>query len=379
MRACRRAQHRPSVNKHAIMTRTTQMSALWLERLNQPQLVKSQTMAAKKAMPKTTPTVPKERQVECKKNSHSANKPIPTTNCSGSRWGKWPAIQPTNEYPVGLNVATTKMSDARKRPITPPMLKFRMQLSARCWARLPLVESGDGVHRSFRFGAVGHRGSVIETIIVVVADYLEYHSVATRDESNAFVDQPIIDVRLRNHARQLSAHGCDGFIAEQSARAVACGVDQNFFPQFGEVRRRVKFRDLYLSPIGEKVPHEQPGIGRDVEHHQRIAPQIVPAQTVTAGCEVLAARYQIGDQLALQLGELRPRIVLQAAAAQARRVIGDVVAVDEFHRISRQTEQGLVCLKRSAGHVRPQLLELRRRVVLEANARIRCPQTRGER
>src|ERR1700687_4122711 len=71
MRACSNAQHRPSVNKHASMMSTTQMNALWFERLNQPQLVNSQTIAAKKARPMATPNVPKDRQVACKANSHS--------------------------------------------------------------------------------------------------------------------------------------------------------------------------------------------------------------------------------------------------------------------------------------------------------------------
>jgi len=69
----------------------TQMSAVWLEELSQPQLLISQITAAKNASPSATPSVPSDRQVACAKNIHAASRTRPTTAWMGCMWGKIPA------------------------------------------------------------------------------------------------------------------------------------------------------------------------------------------------------------------------------------------------------------------------------------------------
>src|ERR1700733_12108350 len=98
---------------------------------------------------------------------------------------------------------------------------------------------------------------------------------------------------------------------------------------------------------------------------------MVPAERMAAGREILALRYEVGDQLALQAGKLLPRGAPRPAAAHAARFVGYVIVVDEFHRISRQAEQALVGLVRLAGHARPQLLEDLRGTLLETESRMR--------
>ena len=67
----------------AIKISAIQIIAEWLDEFSQPQLLMSQTMAAKKANPNATPSVPRDRQVAWAKNIHKASSATPTTAWMG--------------------------------------------------------------------------------------------------------------------------------------------------------------------------------------------------------------------------------------------------------------------------------------------------------
>src|SRR5437868_4315878 len=93
-----------------------------------------------------------------------------------------------------------------------------------------------------------------------------------------------------------------------------------------------------------------------------------------ARLEVRRVGYQVTNQLALQLRELRPGIAGHRLAALCAWLIADEVVVDEFHRIAGQAEQCLVGLEGLAGHAFPELFESRCRGVLETDSRVWRPQ-----
>src|SRR3984885_13529674 len=82
-------------------------------------------------------------------------------------------------------------------------------------------QCGDGVDRELRFRAVGRCAGVVEAVVIVRADHLEHVTVAARYERCAPVDQAVVDLGLRDHARELSAYRYHRLIVEQGARAVA--------------------------------------------------------------------------------------------------------------------------------------------------------------
>src|SRR5215469_616567 len=73
-------------------------------------------------------------------------------------------------------------------------------------------------HRGDRvlgFGAVGNDVGIVEAIVVIGTDDLEHEAVAPRDERNTVIDQPVMDVGLRDRPRQLAAHRHERIVAEQ--------------------------------------------------------------------------------------------------------------------------------------------------------------------
>src|SRR6202023_4004606 len=132
------------------------------------------------------------------------------------------------------------------------------------------VESRDGSHGVFGFSAVGYRGVVAEPVIIVVADHLEYQAVATWDEKNVLIGQSIVDVRLRNRARQLPPYRSDGLVAKQCASTETRGINQRLLPKRCKIGWCVELHDLDPSAIGQEVRHQQARIGGQIEHHHRI-------------------------------------------------------------------------------------------------------------
>ena len=115
------------------------------------------------------------------------------------------------------------------------------------------------------------------------------------------------------------------------------------------------------------------------EHDERRQPQIAGAKRMTARCENLTSRHEITNQLVLEISKFRPVIVGRHLVRLGVRVIGDKIVIDEFHRIGRQAEQGLIGPEGLPSHALPQLPEGRRGVILEADSRIRGPYPGGQR
>src|SRR6266852_318466 len=97
---------------------------------------------------------------------------------------------------------------------------------------------------------------------------------------------------------------------------------------------------------------------------------------MAAGLKVNALRNQIASQFPLEMRERGS--ALRLAAAPVDGVIVDRVAVDELHRCSRQPEEALIGLKGLTGHLLPRLLEGRRCMLLETNARVGRVETRRQ-
>ena len=96
-------------------------------------------------------------------------------------------------------------------------------------------QRGDGIHGALGFGAVRHLGVVVIAVVVVVADHLKNQAVAARHEPDVLIEETVVHFRLRDHARQLTAHRHERLIAEQRARAVAGGIDQVSFPSSARI------------------------------------------------------------------------------------------------------------------------------------------------
>src|SRR5260221_352652 len=89
---------------------------------------------------------------------------------------------------------------------------------------------------------------------------------------------------------------------------------------------------------------------------------------MSARSVLLALRNQLADEFTLKLREFRPLVGRGTVVTLSVRVIRDAIGVDEFHRIARQSEQGLIGLEGISRHGLPCLLERRRGVLLEAGA-----------
>ncbi len=94
-----------------------------------------------------------------------------------------------------------------------------------------------------------------------------------------------------------------------------------------------------------------------------------------AGVELHVVRNQVGNQLVLQLRERRPPV--GHAGPFLREIVGNEVIVDELDRRPGHAEEAQIGLKRIPRHPGPCLLESRRRMFLETDARIRCVQPGG--
>ena len=60
-----------------------------------------------------------------------------------------------------------------------------------------------------RFRRIGRCRLITEPVIVILADHLKYIPIAARNEIRVFVSQAIMNIGLRDRARELPAHRSD--------------------------------------------------------------------------------------------------------------------------------------------------------------------------
>src|SRR5579871_2852665 len=96
------------------------------------------------------------------------------------------------------------------------------------------------------------------------------------------VEEPVVDLRLRNQPRQLATHRHDRFVAEQSAGPVSGRIHQGLLLEPSEFLGGVELRDLDVTAARKELIEQRLCVGGKIEHHLRISAQIASAELMAA-------------------------------------------------------------------------------------------------
>ena len=136
----------------------------------------------------------------------------------------------------------------------------------------------------------------------------------------------------------------------------------------------MEFGDLDFAAVVGEILEQDALVAGEIEHELRIAPHPALPKRMAARLILHGRRHQVWCQFPLQLGELW--FTLRLVALSRALLVRHPVVVDVLDRSTRHAEEALERFVGLSSGLRPRLLELRRRMFFERDARVRRVEAR---